>query len=48
MNGSNSTDFPITVVGRMTPRRLYGRIGDGGRRLRIRAVNGSIRIRSGT
>lgn len=48
VNGSISTDFPITVVGRMSPRRLYGRIGDGGRPLRIRTVNGSIRIRSGT
>lgn len=48
VNGSISTDFPITVDGRMTARRLRGRIGEGGRVLRLDTVNGSIRIRSGT
>jgi len=46
VNGSIETDYPITVTGRLTPRRLSGRIGQGGRSLRLETVNGSIHIRS--
>ncbi len=46
VNGSISTDFPIQVVGRMNPRRLSGRIGQGGRSLELETVNGSIRLRA--
>lgn len=46
VNGTISTDFPVTVTGRLSPRRLVGRIGDGGRDLRLSTVNGSIRVRS--
>jgi hypothetical protein len=46
VNGSITTDFPIQVSGRFNPRRLSGRIGQGGRRLHVETVNGSIRIRS--
>jgi len=45
VNGSITSDFPIQVQGRMNPRRLAGRIGQGGRPLELETVNGSIRIR---
>ena len=45
VNGSIQTDLPITVQGRLTPRRLEGRIGQGGRDRRVETVNGVIRIR---
>lgn len=45
VNGSVNSDFPIQVQGRMNPRRLFGRIGQGGQALRVRTVNGSIRLR---
>jgi len=46
VNGSIQSDFPITVTGRVNPRRLNGRIGQGGRALELNTVNGSIRLRS--
>ncbi len=45
VNGSVTTDFPITVEGRMQPRALRGRIGAGGRRLELETVNGGIELR---
>lgn len=47
VNGSVDSDFPITVQGRMNPRTLRGRIGEGGRMLDLTTVNGSIRLRQG-
>jgi len=44
LNGSIAADFPITVTGQVTPRRLRGRIGNGGRELNLSTVNGSIRL----
>ncbi|MEO6445369.1 MAG: DUF4097 family beta strand repeat-containing protein [Gemmatimonadaceae bacterium] len=44
-NGKVATDFPITIMGRLTPSRLRGTIGDGGRRLRMSTGNGSLAIR---
>jgi len=44
VNGSISTDFPITVTGRVTPRRLAGTVGSGGRELSLSTVNGSIQL----
>jgi hypothetical protein len=44
LNGSIAADFPITVIGQMTPRRLRGRIGNGGHELNLSTVNGSIRL----
>lgn len=44
VNGDISTDFPLTVRGRFGPRRLSGTIGDGGRSLSLKTVNGSIAI----
>ena len=46
VNGSIESEFPITVTGRLTPRHLSGRIGQGGRALKLGTVNGSIHIRS--
>lgn len=46
VNGSIESDFPITLTGRINPRHIEGRIGQGGRILRLRTVNGSIRVHS--
>jgi hypothetical protein len=45
VNGSVRLDFPVTVTGRMNPRRLRGTIGKGGRRVELSTVNGSIELR---
>lgn len=45
VNGAIDSDFPITVRGRMNPRSLLGRIGEGGRDLKLTTVNGGITIR---
>jgi DUF4097 and DUF4098 domain-containing protein YvlB len=45
VNGSIDSDFPITIRGRMNPQSLRGRIGDGGRELKLTTVNGGITIR---
>jgi Toastrack DUF4097 len=43
-NGSIDTDFPVTMTGEMSRRRLQGRIGNGGRELNLKTVNGSIKL----
>lgn len=48
VNGDIVTDFPLTVTGRLGPRRLNGTIGNGGRRLDLSTVNGTIRLRKTT
>ncbi|MFI5207085.1 MAG: DUF4097 family beta strand repeat-containing protein [Gemmatimonadales bacterium] len=50
VNGSIESDFEITIQGGMSMRRsrLHGRIGQGGRALRVSTVNGSIRLRAAT
>lgn len=45
VNGDVRSDVPITVRGRMERGELRGRVGDGGRALRIETVNGSITLR---
>src|SRR5688572_477512 len=45
VNGSISTDYPLTVRGRFGPKRLSGTIGRGGRELMLDTVNGSIELR---
>lgn len=45
VNGSLESDFPLTVQGRFSNRRMRGTIGDGGHALRMETVNGSITIR---
>jgi DUF4097 and DUF4098 domain-containing protein YvlB len=44
LNGSITADFPITVTGTVSPRRLRGRIGNGGHELNLSTVNGSIKL----
>lgn len=45
VNGSIDSDFPITIRGRMQPQSVRGRIGEGGRDLKLTTVNGGITIR---
>lgn len=47
VNGAIETDFPLTVSGRINPRRVNATVGDGGRRVSLKAVNGSIKLRQG-
>ena len=44
MNGSVSSDFPITITGTRGPRKLSGVIGSGGEMIRVESMNGSVRI----
>jgi hypothetical protein len=45
VNGSISSDWPLTVRGRFSPKRLSGTVGDGGRTLTLGTVNGDIELR---
>lgn len=45
VNGSMSTDWPLTISGKWGPRKMHGRIGSGGRDLELSTVNGDIEIR---
>lgn len=50
VNGSITTDLPITIIGKVEKRRMNGILGGGessGRKLRMNTVNGSITVRSG-
>jgi hypothetical protein len=44
LNGSISSDFPITMTGSVSPRRLRGTVGAGGHSLTLSTVNGSIKL----
>jgi DUF4097 and DUF4098 domain-containing protein YvlB len=44
LNGSIVTEFPITLTGQFTRRRLHGTVGSGGRELTLSTVNGSIKL----
>jgi DUF4097 and DUF4098 domain-containing protein YvlB len=44
VSGRVSADLPAELVGRVTPRQVRARIGQGGRRLALSTVNGSIEI----
>jgi hypothetical protein len=45
VNGDINTDFPLTITGRFGPRRVNGTIGNGGRKLELETVNGSITLK---
>lgn len=45
VNGSMSTDFPLTIRGKWGPRRMSGTVGKGGRTLSLSTVNGSMSLR---
>ena len=44
VNGSMSTDWPLTISGKWGPRHMRGKIGNGGRDLDLSTVNGSIEL----
>ncbi len=48
VNGDIETDWPLTVTGRFSNRRIRGTIGAGGRGLSLSTVNGEIRLKKGT
>ena len=45
VNGDISSDFPLTITGRISRRKLEGTIGGGGRVLALQSVNGSITLK---
>ena len=45
LNGEISSDFSLTVQGRIDRRHLSGSLGTGGRQLLLKTVNGSIHLR---
>ncbi len=48
VNGDIRTDFPLTVKGRFSSKKLTGTIGSGGRELDLQTVNGSIELNRGS
>lgn len=44
VNGTIQSDFPLTVQGKFGPKRIQGKIGNGGSPLRMTTVNGSIHL----
>jgi hypothetical protein len=44
-NGHVSSDFQMTLSGRISPRRIRATIGDGSRRLRLHTTNGNVELR---
>ena len=47
VNGGISTDFPLTIKGKFMGRRIDGKLGNGGTRIEISNVNGSVHIGPG-
>jgi hypothetical protein len=45
VNGHITSDYPLTVDGRFSPRHVKGTIGNGGRALVVKTVNGSVQLR---
>jgi hypothetical protein len=46
LSGELQSDYPVTVSGRFSRRRMQARIGAGGRRLEVSTVSGDVRIRA--
>ncbi len=44
VNGGVTSDFPLTVTGKISPRHVRATVGKGGRRLEFRTVNGGVRL----
>lgn len=44
-NGEIVSDFPLTVLGRISRKHVSGTIGGGGRELLLKTLNGSIRLK---
>ena len=45
VNGRFQTDWPVTISGRIDPHHLRATLGKGGRRIRLRTVNGNVELR---
>lgn len=45
VNGSLSSDWPMTISGKWGPRKMRGKIGNGGRGLELQTVNGDIELK---
>lgn len=45
VNGRFLTDFPVTITGRIDPRRLRATLGKGGPRIKLSTVNGNVELR---
>jgi hypothetical protein len=45
INGSIASDFPLTMTGKLVAHHAAGVIGEGGRRVELNAVNGSVRLK---
>ncbi len=45
VNGRFEINFPITLQGRLNPRHLRTRLGNGGRRIKLTTVNGNVELR---
>jgi hypothetical protein len=45
VNGRFEINFPITIQGRLNPRHLRTRLGNGGRRIKLTTVNGNVELR---
>jgi Toastrack DUF4097 len=45
VNGRFQTDWPVTLSGRIDPRRLRATLGKGGRRIKLTTVNGNVELR---
>jgi len=48
VNGDLESDFPVTILGRMSKHSMEGKIGNGGRDLELSTVNGSVELHKGT
>jgi hypothetical protein len=44
MNGDFRSEFPVTLEGSFSPRGFHGTLGRGGSPVRVRSVNGGIRV----
>jgi hypothetical protein len=44
LNGSFSSEIPVALESSLKPREMHGKLGRGGTPIRLRTVNGGIRI----
>src|SRR5215212_1692617 len=47
VNGRVEADFPVTVTGAASSKRLHGTVGSGGREIKLETVNGRVAVRRG-
>lgn len=45
VNGRVNADFPVTVQGSVSPKRLRGTLGSGGREIKLETVNGGVTLK---